>query len=174
MQSWQWHSCSCFPSLVWTPETTTDWFSLRAIYRTVEQSSFRWLGVLFLLLYLESWHFSPGDERLTPAWLSQSGKTKREREREKCQQKWDGEKRERTKGRESGMESFMWTVYVETAVTERLALWKHLQAHQSKELHLHQCLCVRERDVHMQAHVTVQVCVGTFVCEMNYIFGNTE
>lgn len=74
---------------------------------------------------------------------------------------------------ESGMESFMLTAYVETAVTEQLALWKHLQTHQSKELHLHQCFCVREARI-KQAHVTVKMCVGTFVCEINYIFGNTE
>lgn len=82
------------------------------------------------------------------------------------------------------MESFVLTVYVqyvhvETAVTEQLTLWKHLQTHQSKELHLHQCLCatVRERrSLHMQAYATVKVCVGTFVCvcEINYIYGNTE
>ena len=76
-----------------------------------------------------------------------------------CQREWDGEKTERTKGkaetereRESGMESFMLTVCVETAVTERLALWKLSRAHQSQEPHL-QCTCVRIRAC---------VCVGTF------------
>lgn len=40
------------------------------------------------------------------------------------------------------MESFMLAVFVETAVRELPALWKHSQTHQSIELHLHQCLCV--------------------------------
>lgn len=51
------------------------------------------------------------------------------------------------------MESFMLTVCMETAVSEQIALWKHSQNHQSKELHLHHQLC--ERTVHVQACVTI-------------------
>ena len=103
------------------------------------------------------------DERLTLARLGHSGKTEREggrereREREMCQREWDGEKRERTKGkaeRESGMESFMWAVCVEAAVTERLALWKLSRAHQSQEPHL-RCTYVRMR-VCLCGHICVR------------------
>lgn len=73
------------------------------------------------------------------AWREKKDRA-RERERE---QKWDGEQRERTKGQDS----FVLTAYAETAVIERLALWKHFQAHQSKEpLHLQQP--ERQRDGH--------------------------
>lgn len=76
------------------------------------------------------------------------------------------------------MESFMLTLYVETAVREKFTLRKHLHTHHSKELHLHQCSCmtVRAREkctVHMQAYVAGKVRVGTYVCEINYTFGNT-
>lgn len=72
-----------------------------------ELSYFR---VSFLLLYLESWHFTPRDERLTPA-------SQRKRERDASESGME-RKGLRTKRRESGMESFMLTVCVETAVTE--------------------------------------------------------
>lgn len=49
-------------------------------------------------------------------------------------------KGERTKGVESEMESFKLTLCMETAVSEQLTLWKHLQTHQFKELHLQLCL----------------------------------
>lgn len=81
------------------------------------------------------------------------------------------------------MESFMLAVFVETAVRELPALWKHSQTHQSIELHLHQCLCVCGYGggvggvvyctcVSIQ-RVVVKACVGTFPRKINYTSGNT-
>lgn len=58
-----------------------------------------------------------------------------------------------------------------------LDLWKHSQAHQSKQLHLHTSVCVSlwERGAH-EAHVTVRARRrgGGHTCEMTYIFGNPK
>lgn len=52
-----------------------------------------------MLPYLESWHFIPHDERLTPVWLSHNGKREMETEGQKCQQKWVEEKKGMNKGK---------------------------------------------------------------------------
>lgn len=146
--------------LVRNPETTANCFSFTKLD---ELSSSRWLGVVFFLPYLESWPYPARYERLNPTWLSHSGK------REKCQRKWEREKRGRTKGTywRAGWRVSC-KVCVEAAVTDQLALWKHLQSHQSKELHLPQCLCVAARQTDctfkMQTHVTVTVTVNGHFC----------
>lgn len=105
----------------------------------------------------------------SPGWktdssgLSHNGKTERRgREREMpANVGWREEGKNKGKGEQDGE---FHVSSVETAVGEQLALWKHLETHQSKELHLHCCLCVCACEsetctVHMQACVTAQVCV---------------
>lgn len=135
----------------------------------MERSSFRWLRVLSLLLYLESWHFT------RRGWKIDSGTT---------QPLWidarrdvparDGERRRRTKGRgrERGeLESFMSTECVETAVTEPCA--RSLETLTDSSVKMAAPAPVFVWDVDMQACVTLTVCVWARLCARWITFSET-
>ncbi len=109
-----------------------------------------------MLQYLESWHFSPRDERLTTAWLSHSGKRERDRE-VPAKVGWREEGKNKGKGGRDG-EFHVNSVYVETAVTVQLFGNTYRLISQKSCTCTSVCVQLCERDAHMQAYVSVKVC----------------